>query len=57
VVSKKLNPSSREAMAIKYKIIADYNNNGYDDIEILDINLLTSMRMYESTTSGEDSDA
>mgnify|MGYP001128587876 CR=1 FL=1 len=57
VVSKKLNPSSREAMAIKYKIIADYNSNGYDDIEILDINLLTSMRMYESTTSGEDSDA
>lgn len=57
VISKKLNPSSREAMAIKYKIIADYTSNGYDDIEILDINLLTSMRMYESTTSGEDSDA
>lgn len=47
IVSKKIEPDSRHGIAIRYKIIADLINNGYDDIEIHDMNLLTQMKLYE----------
>jgi hypothetical protein len=48
VVSKKITADSRVASAVRYKIIADFVNNGYDDIEIHDINMLTEMILAEA---------
>lgn len=45
--SIKLQPESRVATAIRYKIMTDFVNNGYDDIEIHDINILTEMILAE----------
>jgi len=53
IVTKKLQPNSKVASAIRYKIMSDFINNGYDDIEIHDINILTEMALVE----GGDEDA
>ncbi len=47
IVSKKLQPDSKVASAIRYKIVSDFVSNGYDDIEIHDINILTEMSLVE----------
>lgn len=47
VQSIKLQPESRNAFAVRYKISADFVNNGYDDIEIHDLNLLTEQILGE----------
>ena len=53
IKSVKLSPQSRASEAVRYKIYADFVNNGYDDIEIHDINLLTEM-LYAEVTGDTD---
>lgn len=47
IVSKKLQPDSKVASAIRYKIVSDFVSNGYDELEIHDINILTEMSLVE----------
>jgi len=53
IVTKKLQPDSKVSTAIRYKIMTDFVNNGYDDIELHDINIMTEMALVE----GGDDDA
>jgi hypothetical protein len=50
IVSKKVHPTSRAGIAIRYRLTADFENNGFDDIEIHDMNLLTEEVMHEVST-------
>lgn len=45
--SIKLMPSSRNSFAIRYEVFADFTNNGYDDIEVYDFNILTEQILGE----------
>jgi|LSQX01.1.fsa_nt_gb hypothetical protein len=45
--SIKLMPASRNSFAIRYEVKADFVNNGYDDIEVYDFNILTEQILGE----------
>jgi len=45
--SIKLMPASRNCFAIRYEVFADFINNGYDDIEVYDFNILTEQILGE----------
>jgi len=45
--SIKLMPASRNCFAIRYEVFADFVNNGYDDIEVYDFNILTEQILGE----------
>jgi hypothetical protein len=45
--SIKLMPASRNCFAVRYEVFADFINNGYDDIEVYDFNILTEQILGE----------
>lgn len=45
--SIKLMPASRNCFATRYEVFADFVNNGYDDIEVYDFNILTEQILGE----------
>jgi hypothetical protein len=45
--STKLMPASRNCFAVRYEVFADFINNGYDDIEVYDFNILTEQILGE----------
>lgn len=47
VESKQLTPDTHDSKAVKYRFYADFVNNGKDDIEIQQLNILSTMKIFE----------
>lgn len=47
IESKQFTPDSYDSKAIKYRFRADFTNNGKDDIEIQQLNILSALKIFE----------